>query len=214
MDANFWHRRWEKNEIGFHQDEVNALLVDNLQTLSLAKESRIFVPLCGKTRDIAWLLSQGYRVVGVELSKLAVEQLFAELGVEPNVSTISKFQHFKSVNIDIFVGDIFDLSSEEIDPVDAIYDRAALVALPADLRAKYASHVSEITNTAPQLLICFEYEQTLVQGPPFSVDNKELARVYGEYYDIKKLVSIALDEGLKGKWPAQETVWFLRRRLL
>lgn len=210
MDASFWHKRWEKNEIGFHQDKVNALLVDNLQTLSLAKESRIFVPLCGKTRDIAWLLSQGYSVVGVELSKLAVEQLFAELGVEPDVSTVSKFQHFNSVNIDIFVGDIFDLSAEEIDVVDAIYDRAALVALPADLRAQYASHVTKITNTAPQLLICFEYEQTLVQGPPFSVDKKELDRVYGRYYDIKQLASIALDEGLKGKWPAQETVWFLQ----
>jgi thiopurine S-methyltransferase len=80
MDANFWHQRWGKNEISFHEGEANAMLVDKFQVLSLPKNSRVFVPLCGKTRDIAWLLSQGHRVVGVELSKVAIEQLFTDLG--------------------------------------------------------------------------------------------------------------------------------------
>lgn len=209
MDANFWHKRWENNEIGFHQDEANTLMVDNFHALSLAKNSRVFVPLCGKTRDIAWLLSEGYRVVGVELSKLAVKQLFEDLGVEPNVTTAGKLQHFKATNIDIFVGDIFNMSAEIIGTVDAIYDRAALMALPADLRGKYASHVNDITNTAPQLLICLDYNQTLMQGPPFSIDKDELIRVYGDHYNLTKRASIAVDGGLKGKWPAQENVWFL-----
>ena len=209
MDANFWHQRWEKNEIGFHQGEVNALMIDNFQTLSLVKKSRIFVPLCGKTRDIAWLLSEGRRVVGAELSQLAVNQLFTDLGVEPDISTVGKLQHYKAVNIDIFVGDIFNLSADIIGMVDAIYDRAALVAFPVDLRAKYALHVNEITKTAPQLLICFEYDQTEIQGPPFSIDKKELVRVYGEHYNLTQLASVAVDGGLKGICPAQETAWLL-----
>ena len=209
MDANFWHKRWEKNEIGFHQGEANVLMVDNFHALSLVKNSRVFVPLCGKTRDIAWLLSEGYRVAGVELSKLAVEQLFADLGVEPKISTVDKMQHFKATNIDIFVGDIFNMSARIIGTVDAIYDRAAFMALPADLRDKYASHVNEITNTAPQLLICLDYEQAVMQGPPFSIDKDELIRVYGDHYNLTKRVSVTVEGGLKGKWPAQETVWFL-----
>lgn len=209
MDANFWHKRWENNEIGFHQGEANVLMVDNFHALSLAKNGRVFVPLCGKTRDIAWLLSEGYRVVGVELSKLAVKQLFEDLGVEPDVSTAGKLQHFEATNIDIFVGDIFNMSAKIIGAVDAIYDRAALMALPADLRGKYASHVNEITNTAPQLLICLDYNQILMQGPPFSIDKDELIRVYGDHYNLTKRASIMVDGGLKGKWPAQETVWVL-----
>ncbi|MGE4611496.1 MAG: thiopurine S-methyltransferase [Paracoccaceae bacterium] len=209
MDENFWHKRWENNKIGFHQGEANVMMVDNFHALSLAKDSRVFVPLCGKTRDIAWLLSEGYRVVGVELSELAVRQLFSDLGVEPRVSTAGKLQHFKASNIDIYVGDIFNMSAKFIGTVDATYDRAALIALPADLREKYASHVSRITNTAPQLLICLDYEQTVMQGPPFSIDKDELIRVYGDQYNLTKRASVAVDGGLKGKWPAQEIVWLL-----
>lgn len=209
MDADFWRKRWENNEIGFHKDEVNALLVDNFGVLSLEKNSRIFVPLCGKTRDIAWLLSRGYRVVGVELSELAITQLFADLGAEPDISATGKMLHFRSTNIDIFVGDIFDVSAEIIGAVDAVYDRAALMALPGDLRGKYASHVNKISNTAPQLLICLDYEQAVMQGPPFAVDRNELTRVYGEHYTFTKCADVALEGGLKGKWPAREIVWFL-----
>jgi len=209
MDANFWHKRWEKNEIGFHQGDINALMVDNFQALSLRKKSRVFVPLCGKTLDIAWLLSQGYRVVGAELSKLAVEQLFAELGIEPNISTSGKLQHFKATNIDIFVGDIFDLSADTIGVIDAIYDRAALVALPSDLRGKYSLHMNKITNTAPQLLICFEYDQTAMQGPPFSIDKSEILRVYGAHYKLTPIARVVVDGGLKGICPAKEVAWLL-----
>lgn len=184
-------------------------MISNFQALSLAKNSRIFVPLCGKTRDIAGLLSQGHRVVGVELSKLAVEQLFANLGIEPNITTVGKLQHFKAVSIDIFVGDIFNLSANKIGVVDAIYDRAALVALPADLRDRYTLHVKEISNTAPQLLICLEYDQTSMQGPHFSINKKELVRVYGDHYNLTQLASVAAEGGLKGILPVRETVWLL-----
>jgi thiopurine S-methyltransferase len=212
MDANFWHQRWGKNEISFHEGEANAMLVDKFQVLSLPKNSRVFVPLCGKTRDIAWLLSQGHRVVGVELSKVAIEQLFTDLGTEPEISTIGKLLHYSAKNVDIFVGDVFSLSGDMIGVVDGIYDRAALVALPSNLRDRYASHVNEITNGAPQLLICFEYDQTVMQGPPFSIDKQELTRVYGERYDITILASAVVVGGLKGICPAQETAWLLRKR--
>jgi len=45
MDANFWHRKWEESDISFHQNEVNPLLVQHFKTLSLAKGSRVFLPL-------------------------------------------------------------------------------------------------------------------------------------------------------------------------
>ena len=212
MDADFWHQRWENNQVGFHQSEINVMLVDQVQALSLQGYSRIFVPLCGKSRDIGWLLAQGHRVVGVELSALAIEQLFAELGVEPELSTVGNLKHYGAANIDIFVGDIFDLTADLMGPVDAVYDRAPLVALPSNLRQKYGSHVYDITKATPQLLICFEYDQTAMAGPPFSIDKDELARVYGASYNLAALASAPVTGGLKGICPAQETAWLLRMR--
>jgi thiopurine S-methyltransferase len=212
MDAHFWHQRWENKQIGFHQSEINAMLVDQLPTLSLPDNSRIFVPLCGKSRDIGWLLTQGHRVVGVELSPLAIEQLFSELGVKPELSTVGNLKHYGAVNIDIFVGDIFDLTADLMGPVDAVYDRAALVALPSELRQKYSSHVYDITKATPQLLICFEYDQTAMAGPPFSIDKDELVRVYSASYNLAALASAPVTGGLKGICPAQETAWLLRKR--
>jgi len=121
MDARFWHQRWEKNEIAFHASEANPLLLKYFKALSLAKGRRVFLPLCGKTLDISWLLSNGYRVAGAELSQIAIEQLFKELGVEPKVTELGESYHYSEKNIDIFVGDIFDLSSERLGPVDAVY---------------------------------------------------------------------------------------------
>ena len=209
MDPNFWHKRWEKNEIGFHQSEVNALLSDHFLGLSLPRTSRIFVPLCGKTRDIAWLLSQGYRVVGVELSKLAVEQLFADLGVAPEISNQGELLRYSAPDLEIFVGDIFELSGDFLGGVDAIYDRAALVALPTELRGRYGAHVAAITQRAPQFLICFEYDQAVMKGPPFSIDRHKVHDVYGIQYQIEPIANRDVAGGLKGKCPAQEVVWHL-----
>jgi thiopurine S-methyltransferase len=209
MDPNFWHKRWEKNEIGFHQSAVNVLLSDHFSGLSLPQTSRVFVPLCGKTRDIAWLLSQGHRVVGVELSKLAVEELFVDLGVAPKISVQGELLRYSAPGLEIFVGDIFELSGDLLGRVDAIYDRAALVAFPAEMRGRYGAHVAAITQLAPQFLICFEYDQAVMNGPPFSIDRQKVHDVYGAHYQIEPITNRDVAGGLKGKCPAQETVWHL-----
>ena len=209
MDTNFWQQKWEKNEIAFHKSEANPLLVKHFKALALAQGSRIFLPLCGKTLDIAWLLSNGYRLVGAELSEIAIKELFMELGVEPKISGIDNPYHYSAENIDIFVGDIFNLSSQMLGLVDAIYDRAALVALPAEMRDRYTAHLTKMTDRAPQLLICYEYDQNLMQGPPFSVSNAEVEQHYKDRYDLTLLASTDVPGGLKG-CAAKETVWLLR----
>ena len=210
MDATFWHQRWEKLEIGFHESKANPLLVTHFNELSLTTGSRVFVPLCGKTLDIGWLLSHGHRVAGAELSEIAIKQLFVELGVEPHISDVGSLQRYSSDNLDIFIGDIFDLSESMLGPVDGVYDRAALVALPAHMRARYATHLTEITNRAPQLLICYVYDQPLMEGPPFSVRNEEVNQHYQHRYDLQLIASTAVPGGLKGRCAATENVWLLR----
>ncbi len=212
MDPSFWHQRWEKNEIGFHEEKPNPLLVEHFHELSIAKGRRIFVPLCGKTRDISWLLSRGYRVAGAELSQLAIEQLFIELGMQPEIEAVGNAEQWSANNLDIFVGDIFAVFGKVLGPVDAVYDRAALVAFPKDMRNRYAAHLTEMTGKAPQLLICYDYDQTLMDGPPFSVSHEEVRRHYATTHNLTLLSSTEVAGGLKGKAPAKENVWLLKRK--
>ncbi|MCU1285052.1 MAG: tpm [Acidobacteriales bacterium] len=210
METSFWLQKWEKNEIAFHQKEANPLLVKYFADLSLAKGSRVFVPFCGKSLDVGWLLSQGHRVAGAELSKLAVEQLFAGLGCEPEIVRAGEFERYSAADIDIFVGDLFNVSGELLGGVDAIYDRAALVALPNGMRNQYSKHLTEITGKAPQLLITYEYDQSVMAGPPFSVCNEEVKRLYRDSYDLRLVASEDVAGGLKGRCAATEHVWMLR----
>jgi thiopurine S-methyltransferase len=211
MDPSFWHKKWENNEIAFHRSNPNPLLVDHVKALSLKEGSVVFVPLCGKTLDIAWLLSNGYRIAGVELVESAIEQLFAELAMVPMISIVGEIKHYSAQNIDIYVGDIFKVSQALLGPVDAIYDRAALVALPEDLRCRYTAHLIDITNKSPQLLIAYHYDQNLVQGPPFSISNEEVNQHYKECYNLTLVVSTDVEGGMKGKCEATENVWLLRK---
>lgn len=210
MDANFWLQKWKDNETAFHQSDANPLLVKHFGKLAIAQGGRVFVPLCGKTLDIRWLLSQGYRLAGAELSQLAIDQLFANLGVKPTVTSAGKSLHYHAPNIDIFVGDIFELSREVLGPIDAVYDRAALVALPRVMRHRYTAHLTDLTDYAPQLLLCFEYDQQLMEGPPFSISDEEVHQHYRGEYSVSLQEKVPVPGGFKGQFPANENVWLLK----
>lgn len=210
MDPDFWRQRWHKNEIGFHERNGNPLLVKHVGVLDLKPDGRVFVPLCGKTLDIGWLLLQGYRVCGVELVEHAVEQLFEELGVAPQVQALGAFKHYSAEGVDIFVGDFFDLSADILGPVDAVFDRAALVALPDGMRERYAAHLAAITGRARQMLLTFEYDQDLMDGPPFSVDADNVHRHYDALFEITLVDRVTLKNGLKGVVDCTAAVWLLK----
>ena len=209
MEEKFWHQRWQTNNIGFHNSEVNPLLVKYFDELSLVEGDRVFLPLCGKTRDIAWLLFKGFKLAGAELSQIAVEQLFSELGVKPEISSHGDLKHYQAKNIDIYVGDIFKLTSKMLGPINAVYDRAALVALPESMRFRYIEHLMHLVNKAPQLLLTFEYDQNLMDGPPFSINSDLVHQYYQESYSLTLLANDAFPEKLKGLCDAVDNVWLL-----
>jgi thiopurine S-methyltransferase len=209
MEASFWHDRWAMNELGWHEPDFNPLLLAHFHLLDLPEDSRVLVPLCGKTRDIAWLLQQGCKVAGIELSELAVQQLFDELGFSPTVTKVGDLQRYSAPGLDVFVGDIFALDAAQLGLVDAIYDRAALVALPPAMRERYVQQLLALTGGAPQLLICFEYDQNVMPGPPHSVPAVEVWRQYGAHYRLVLVDVHDVAGGLKGITPANELVWLL-----
>ena len=175
MQPEFWHDRWERNQIGFHLQEVNPYLRRLWPTLEVAQGSRVLVPLCGKSLDLSWLAAQGYDVLGIELSQTAVEQFFAEQKVMPNIRQQGAFKVYEAGPVRIMCGDIFALSAADVADCSAFYDRAAMIALPVEMRAAYAGRLTQILpNGCKGLLITLDYDQSQMKGPPFSVPHAEV----------------------------------------
>ena len=189
MEADFWHNRWENNLTGFHLDEVNPHLVANWSALNMKPHARVLVPLCGKSVDLIWLAEQGHHVVGIELSHLAVEAFFTENKIIAERQQLGKLELWKSEKISMFCGDVFDLNADILGKVDAVYDRASLIALPPAMRNDYAVKLMELAQSSPKLLITLEYDQSKMDGPPFSVSEAEIRTLYGTQYQVKQITA-------------------------
>ena len=188
MDREFWLERWQRSEIGFHQQEINAHLQDYWGHLDLPAGSRVFVPLCGKSRDLLWLRARGHTVLGVELSSIAVRDFFAENGLTPQTTRQRAFERCEADGLEILCGDFFDLTPQHLQGVAGVYDRASLIALPPELRVRYAEHSASILPAeVGTLLVTMEYPQGEMSGPPFSVGEDEVRRLYAARYAVTHL---------------------------
>jgi thiopurine S-methyltransferase len=188
MQAEFWLERWEQNQIGFHQDAINDHLQAFWEQLPVPAGSRIFVPLCGKSRDMLWLRSQGFEIMGIEISPIAVRDFFRENQLEPRIAPQGKFERWEADGLAILLGDFFDLNAEDVAGCAGVFDRASLIALPPSMRARYAEHFTAILPPAVQtLLVTMEYPQTEMNGPPFAVEEVEVRKFYAQNYTVERL---------------------------
>jgi thiopurine S-methyltransferase len=190
MEAEYWKNRWKNNEIGFNQARPNALLINNIDYLALQKGATVFVPLCGKSVDMHWLTEQGYKVIGVELSEIACREYFQERSIVPEIDETASFKVFKTANITLYAGDFFQLTADMLSNVHAIYDRAALIALPADMREHYAALIKQHLFNASMLLITVTYENKRDQAP-YSIGPQLVEQLYSECYQIEQLAESA-----------------------
>ena len=188
MHPDFWHQRWQDNQIGFHQDKPTPLLLKHWPSLGLTSGCRVFVPLAGKSLDMLWLASRGHRVLGVEIEPLAVEQFFAENGLTPTMRQSEFGTRYRADEIELICGDAFALDADALSDCDAVFDRAALIALPPDMRRRY---VQELYTLLPQscsgLLITLEYPPHEKQGPPFTVPEAEVRELFGRHWNVETL---------------------------
>lgn len=218
MRADFWHERWHNRQIGFHRNDFHPYLTQFWPTLVLPAGSRVLVPLCGKSRDLLWLRAQGHQVVGVELSALAVREFFAENGLEFSMQPHPRFEVYACDGITLYCGDFFDLSVAEVGEVRAVYDRAALIALPPDMRQRYAAHLLQLLAPGSQaLVIGFEYPQQQMDGPPFSVEAPEVEALFAGDCQLEQLLDadiLAQEPRFRdrGVTRLHETVYRLQRR--
>ncbi len=183
MHPEHWLEKWQADQIGFHQEQINAQLKYHFPILGLSRENpvEIFVPLCGKSLDMVWLAAQGHRVFGIELSPLAIEQFFES---DPNPviqEQNASFTIHRSEPFTLFCGDFFDLKPENLKNTRVVYDRASLVALPPEMRARYVAYLGKILPAGSQtLLLTLDYPEGEKNPPPFPVSDAEVFQLYTE----------------------------------
>lgn len=191
MEKDFWLERWARGEIGFHQSEINPHLSQFWSALNPVGERAVFVPLCGKSRDMFWLRKQGQGVLGVELSAAAVQGFFTENDYTPLHLHGARLDSYEADGIRILCGDFFDLSKEDLAGIGAVYDRASLIALPAEMRKRYVGHLVDILPPQSQvLLITVNYLQAEMSGPPFSVPAGEVEALFSEHAEVRLLTQM------------------------
>lgn len=185
MQAEFWLQKWQKQETGFHLDAPHPLLQKFHRQL-FDTACSVFVPLCGKSLDIMFLVEQGYPVIGCELSQIAVDDFFDAQQMAVKTRQTEGFKVYTAENLQILQGDYFELQSAQLTAVNAIYDRASLVALPQALRKKYVMQLKKLCRHAKMLLISLEYPQQQMSGPPFSVSSHEITGLF-DFASVKSL---------------------------
>jgi len=211
MKPDFWIGRWERGETGWHQTEVEPGLVTHFPKIA---PTRVLVPLCGKSLDLKWLADQGHEVIGVELSEFAVRAFFADHGLTTTETQDGPYRAFCSGRITLLQGDFFDLDARLLGRIGAIYDRAALIALPPELRARYATHLQSLIRQCGekdfvQLQIVLERTPTDPVGPPFSIPGPEIESLYATQMTIQP-VSRELLETREDGTQVQECIYLLR----
>ena len=202
MEPSFWLARWQQNQIGFHEQHIHPMLLkywgevvasareQGTNDVDGASRPSVFVPLCGKSLDMLWLIEAGCDVIGVELSELAVEAFFTENKLPYTKTTQGPLQKYENERVTLWCGDIFDLSASQLPALKFFYDRAALVALPIEMRRSYVAKINSLVAPAScGLLVALEYEPNLISPPPHSVPLTLVASSYGEEFDHRVLGS-------------------------
>ncbi len=189
-DNENWLRMWRKDQTDdFHQLAVNPLLARFWRSQPLKTPCRIFAPLCGKSLDLLWLAQLGNEVIGVELSPVAAKAFFRENGLVPSKNKRGKFTIYEGGRIRILCGDFFRLTAAELGDIDVVYDRAALTALPEDLRTQYVAQLRTIVPpTCTIFLLTTADAEPVEAGTPAAASSddvdEEICALYAQHFEI------------------------------
>jgi len=185
-----WLHFWENNETNWHSDTITQELVEYFELFELELGDKVFVPLCGKSLDMLYIMNQSFSVVGVEISEIGVRQFFRENNLTYKITRVDDFDLYSSENLEIYCGDFFSLTSKHLNNVKSVFDRKSLIALEPEVRQKYVKHLNDIISLGARiLLVTLQYPQYQMSGPPFSVDKSEVESLFSMAFESRELRS-------------------------
>ncbi len=188
MDESFWKARWAEGKIGFHEGKPNRWLERRVDVLEgdPAAPRTVLVPLAGKAIDVSWLAARGHRVVACEIVERAVADFFAERGLSAARSKRGAFERFEAAGVTFLQGDVFALTPEDTGPIDAVYDRAALIALRPEDRARYVATLASLLAPGGRVLLV-GFEHGLPDGPPFDLTDAQVLALWEPHAIVEPL---------------------------
>jgi thiopurine S-methyltransferase len=188
MELSYWQSRWQKGNTGWHMDTVYPPLPHLWNQIGMNSDTRVLVPLCGKSLDLLWLTDHCDTVTGVDISPKALQHVMQKHSESFIKDTSHGFTIYRSDSLVLWEGDFAKLPSDQIPPQNLIYDKASIIALPPEKRQRHAEKMIELSSFNTQILIqIFEYDQNEMNGPPFSVEEQELKRLFGNQFKLKCL---------------------------
>ena len=186
MDAEFWRQRWASNNIAFHEDAFHPMMLAHWASIGTEPDATVFVPLCGKSHDMHWLRERGHRIVGVELSEVAVEAFFAEAGIDCVRESVLPFVRYSGGGFTLLCGDIFALTPTITGSFTAVYDRASLIALPPPMRTRYAATLRSLCKPGTGgLLVTVHYPVDALTPPPHDVPDDEVETLFSPWSNLR-----------------------------
>lgn len=190
MKPEFWHRRWREGRIAFHQPRANPHLVEHWPLIGAEPDSAVLVPLAGKSLDLLWLAEAGHEVIGVELSPIAVRDFFSENDLEPQPADCGPLSGWRAGPVHLLEGDFHHVERERLPAITAVYDRAALVALPPEMRPAYVEKLAGLLEANGEvLLISLEFPPGEREGPPFPIGPDEIHDLFDPLFVVEQLAS-------------------------
>jgi len=212
FNVAYWQKRWEENQIGFHRPQINPYLLNHIEKMTGQKltaepigdtaqflensKKTWFVPLCGKTVDIPYLLSQGFRVFGLEAAKLAIEALDQEHSLSLVYNEDTKLFTGADGLLQIYMGDLFSCPIEKFGPFDYVWDRGSFIAVEYPFRSSYVEMMQRALKKSDgswynykYLMDSVQYDKSKFGGPPRSVDAADIEEFYKPWCSVELVES-------------------------
>ncbi len=188
VDAAFWQARWDEGKIGFHEGKPNAWLDRRADVLAgdPAAPRSILVPMAGKAVDVAWLAARGHLVIAVEIVERAVVAFFAENDLTPKRSRCGAFERFEAGGIIFLCGDVLALDVDVTGPLDAAFDRAALIALEPRDRERYVATLARVLGPGARALLV-GFQHGVAEGPPFDLTPAQVHALWAPHGRVEAL---------------------------
>jgi thiopurine S-methyltransferase len=165
LSNHLWKEKWRRKDTAFHQKSVNPLLQQFLPRMALVAGEQVLVPMCGKSLDMNWIGNMGFSVLGIELSRIAIEAFFDARRLTPSRQKFRNFIRWQHGTCEIWCGDVFDLRVEDLGQIKLLYDCAALTALPMATRQAYVQHFAKVLPQESSILLM------TTETPDIQIDN-------------------------------------------
>lgn len=203
-----WKKRWEQQETpGWQRSQVDVHLQEHVKELTQGEpNASILVTWCGKSLDVPWLCSQGYNVVGVELSEIAVRKMFEENSIPHSVAKeggLTSYQA-KDRKLKVFSGDYYKLTPGVAGMFEAVWDNNAFGAAEIADRQKYIAILLSMLKPNGRILLgSWEYGAVVRNSAPFSLSRELVKELFQDKLIVQFLGKCELfSEYFKAKFQA------------